>query len=446
MKGLKKWFALAIAIILVGTMMMFTSEGFLKATDSLDGVEIEEMTDEETEETPIEEKESVTEEYEIESKELKEEAKGEDLVIDTKAEEVKDDQTKNPAADFIYFINYLEKGTGRTIAACEEVSGQTEGSQILLNAKKIPGYTVNGDETLSATLTENMMSFNFYYDKVKLTYTINYLEQGTNSTIAAADTVENQTYGDTKTLTAKEIDGYQVVGEGTADITIGLDNNVVTFYYEKKTYKVLVHYVDNNGNKMAEDYEEEVAYRDPFKIVSPDFTGYFADLEAVMADEMPASDIVETVTYTPNAEAAAPKGDGAPRDDGDGLVTEEVTTESAGTSALSAASGQSTVTSDSVASEGEGSKNKSGQVAVIKRNEDGSYDIITVPADEVPLSDSSIPDYHKCSFFGFLAMLLAVIVYAVYAVGMKKRQARLAAMEEKIAAATYEETHGSDEK
>lgn len=85
--------------------------------------------------------------------------------------------------------------------------------------------------------------------KTDLSYTVNYLEQGTNEVLHKEKTTGNQTFG-TEITSSKEvidIDGYTYVSADPETLTIGTGENVINLYYTKRTdLSYTVNYVDKN--------------------------------------------------------------------------------------------------------------------------------------------------------------------------------------------------------
>lgn len=83
--------------------------------------------------------------------------------------------------------------------------------------------------------------------KTDLSYTVNYLEQGTNEVLHKEKTTGNQTFG-TEITSSKEvigIDGYTYVSADLETLTIGTGENVINLYYTKRTdLSYTVKYVD----------------------------------------------------------------------------------------------------------------------------------------------------------------------------------------------------------
>lgn len=150
-----------------------------------------------------------------------------------------------------YTVNYLEEVTTTnedgeevvtevSIAEAKTVDGQTYKAEVTENAIDIVGYDkVNTEEhPSSVTITIDVENniINFYYTKrTDLSYTVNYLEQGTNRVLAKAKTVDSQTYQASVTEEAIDIAGYNKVAPTSETITIGVGENVINFYYTKRT-------------------------------------------------------------------------------------------------------------------------------------------------------------------------------------------------------------------
>lgn len=100
---------------------------------------------------------------------------------------------------------------------------------------KLNNITINDQvvETLPANVNaEDYIVYN-YSLRQDLTYTVNYLEYGTNNVLAPQAVVQNQTFDSTVDVTAIAINGYALVGEQTQQVTISADEsqNVINFYY-----------------------------------------------------------------------------------------------------------------------------------------------------------------------------------------------------------------------
>ena len=92
-----------------------------------------------------------------------------------------------------------------------------------INAGKVENLSKTGNHSVSVTSEIRQ----------DLTYTVNYLEYGTNNVLAPQAVVPNQTFDTTVDVNAIAIDGYVLIGEPTQQVTISADEaqNVINFYY-----------------------------------------------------------------------------------------------------------------------------------------------------------------------------------------------------------------------
>jgi hypothetical protein len=142
-----------------------------------------------------------------------------------------------------YTVHYYQEGTTNSVAADKTVSGQIN-SLVTENAITVPGYTAIAPTSVTKTLAVSGNEFIFYYSaRTDLSYTVNYLEQGTNKVLASAKVVGGQTFGAVVSESAIDIDGYNKVAPTSASITIGVSGNVINFYYSASgNIAYVVHY------------------------------------------------------------------------------------------------------------------------------------------------------------------------------------------------------------
>ena len=95
------------------------------------------------------------------------------------------------------------------------------------------------------TITTGTNELTFYYTKrTDLSYTVKYLEQGTNNVLSTDKVVNGQTFGATVNESAISINGYNAVAPITGSLTITTGTNELTFYYKaaEQTY-IINHYL-----------------------------------------------------------------------------------------------------------------------------------------------------------------------------------------------------------
>lgn len=122
---------------------------------------------------------------------------------------------------------------------------------------------LNQSTNLTAVLTSGGMDFRLYYVREEYPIKVQYLEQGTNNVLAAAELFNNEaTYdyqADVNVITTKQFSGYTMVSPNTQPVTIQVDGktlsdvtkNVVTFYYKKD--EVEINYVAVGPDSVTTD-------------------------------------------------------------------------------------------------------------------------------------------------------------------------------------------------
>ena len=164
--------------------------------------------------------------------------------------------------DLTYTVNYLEKGTNNVIATPQVKGNQTLGTQINSAEEviEIEGYTYDSadKETLTIGTGENII--NLYYTKRNdLSYTVNYLEKGTNTVLHEPKTENNQTFGEVIT-SANEvitIDGYTYDSADKESLTITTGENVINLYYTKRNdLSYTVNYLELGTDEVIHPHKE----------------------------------------------------------------------------------------------------------------------------------------------------------------------------------------------
>lgn len=159
--------------------------------------------------------------------------------------------------DLSYTVNYLEKGTTNVLHEAKTVENQTFGAEITSASEKIDidGYnydSVEPEEKLTIGTGENVITF-YYTKRTDLSYTVNYIEKDTTN-VLHEQKVQTGMKFETVINPADEkieIDGYNYVGADKEKLTIGTDENVLTLYYTKNSYRYTVeHYWIGDKDKL----------------------------------------------------------------------------------------------------------------------------------------------------------------------------------------------------
>ena len=128
-----------------------------------------------------------------------------------------------------------EKGTNNVLSTAKTVTTATFGATITAKSEaiKIDGYSYDSASADSITITTGTNTLTLYYTKVTgLSYTVNYLEKGTNNVLHPAQTKGDQTFGNVITSSDEviSIDGYKYDSASSETLKIGIGTNVINLY------------------------------------------------------------------------------------------------------------------------------------------------------------------------------------------------------------------------
>jgi hypothetical protein len=160
--------------------------------------------------------------------------------------------------DLSYTVNYLEKGTNNVLSTAKTVTTATFGATITAKSEaiKIDGYSYDSASADSITITTGTNTLTLYYTKVTgLSYTVNYLEKGTNNVLHPAQTKGDQTFGNVITSSDEviSIDGYKYDSASSETLKIGIGTNVINLYYTKRTdLSYTVNYLEKGTNTVLQ--------------------------------------------------------------------------------------------------------------------------------------------------------------------------------------------------
>ena len=207
-----------------------------------------------------------------------------------------------------YKVNYLEQGTTNVLHE-QKVQGEMTFDDVVKSEDEVIeingyNYASADKETLTIGTGENVI--NLYYTKrTDLSYTVKYLEKGTNKKLHDEKTASNKTFGDV--VDPKDevigINGYNYDSASPETLTIGTDDNVLTLYYTKRTdLRYTVKYLEKGTNKKLHD--EKTASNKTFgDVVDPKdevigINGYNYDSASPETLTIGTDDNVLTLYYT----------------------------------------------------------------------------------------------------------------------------------------------------
>lgn len=130
---------------------------------------------------------------------------------------------------FTLTIHYLY-ADGST-AAEDHVESLMQGAAYSVTSPEISGYTVDKATVSGSMPAENVTVTVTYTKRSDLSYTVNYYWNDTK--VQASKTVDGKTFESSVTEAPETIEGYTPVSGASKTITIGVENNVINFYYYK---------------------------------------------------------------------------------------------------------------------------------------------------------------------------------------------------------------------
>ena len=108
-----------------------------------------------------------------------------------------------------------------------------QGTEYSVTSPAIPGYTVDKAIVSGSMPAQDVTETVTYTKRSDLSYTVNYYWNGTDTKVKESKTVDGKTFQESVTESPVTIEGYTPVSNDTATITIGVENNVINFYYYK---------------------------------------------------------------------------------------------------------------------------------------------------------------------------------------------------------------------
>ena len=182
--------------------------------------------------------------------------------------------------DLSYTVNYLEKGTNKVLSPAKTVNN-VEFETVILSSSEvinITGYKFDSYNPEKLTINAKDNVINIYYTKrTDLSYTVNYLEKGTNKVLSPAKAVNNVEF-ETVINSSDEIitiNGYKFVSADKDTIVIDTENNEINLYYEAVNGTVKAIYVDKNGNEISEAVITEGRVGTEYKTSSKEIAKYY---------------------------------------------------------------------------------------------------------------------------------------------------------------------------
>ncbi|MGN1029694.1 MAG: MucBP domain-containing protein [Bacilli bacterium] len=179
-------------------------------------------------------------------------------------------------SDLSYTVNYLEKdedtdnSNNKVLLQPKVVTGVSFEDVINSEDEKvdIDGYVYDSVDKVSLTIGTGVNEINIFYTKRNdLSYTVNYLEKGTNKVLHIKKTQGGMTFEDTVDSSKEiiSIDGYIYDSVDKVILVIGTDVNEINIYYTKRAdLSYTVNYLEKDTGKVlsAQKVVNNVTFED----------------------------------------------------------------------------------------------------------------------------------------------------------------------------------------
>ncbi|MEW8974180.1 MAG: VWA domain-containing protein, partial [Tissierellaceae bacterium] len=155
-------------------------------------------------------------------------------------------------SDLIVEIKYVEKGNRDNVLGTDTLIGTFKDSYEIPE-KKFTGYTYEStdDPNGGEFLDPSQVVYVEYIKRTDISYIVNYLEKDTEKNLADQKIITGQTFGEEITENAISIEGYNKLTPIERTIILGVEENVINFYYEKGSFEYKVEYYYDS--KLDED-------------------------------------------------------------------------------------------------------------------------------------------------------------------------------------------------
>jgi LPXTG-motif cell wall-anchored protein/uncharacterized repeat protein (TIGR02543 family) len=160
-----------------------------------------------------------------------------------------------------YTVHYYLEGTTTSLLTDKTGNGVT--AQVINEtAEAIPGYTAVAPTSQSLTLTAGTNVLTFYYTANPQTYTVKYLEQGSND-VLSADKPGSGVTGQVVNESAIDITGYTLAGAASQNLTLTAGTNEIIFYYTANAQTYTVNFLEKGtGQQLAPSVTKDTFFNE----------------------------------------------------------------------------------------------------------------------------------------------------------------------------------------
>ncbi|WII37512.1 S-layer homology domain-containing protein [Paenibacillus thiaminolyticus] len=180
-------------------------------------------------------------------------------------------------------VQLIDSSTDAEITALGALSYEVpKGDPFTVYAPNVPGYTlttgtVNTNPTTYPAVDENK-TVTFYYTPLEevvpeYTVTITVIGQSATEELYKYELTRPKNSG-VMNVDAFEVKGYKLMSASPASVTVGEDNETVTFEYETLATAVTIRMVDGSGAEIAPSFHVAATTGESFSYNAPYVSGY----------------------------------------------------------------------------------------------------------------------------------------------------------------------------
>lgn len=189
--------------------------------------------------------------------------------------------------------NNIQKDNAKSVTDEIIIVKNVENGKLTLNQdgnfEYIPNKNFKGNDSftyyIKTTIVRNdgtveiaksdVSTVNILVKGVKTSYIVNYYLNGTTTNVAPSKTVSDKFVGDVITENALTLANYNLVGNNSYTIELDEENNVINFYYQLKSSKINVRYLEKGTNKKLADNDTfDGKVTEPFTVSAKNITKY----------------------------------------------------------------------------------------------------------------------------------------------------------------------------
>lgn len=231
--------------------------------------------------------------------------------VDSDFEKISSD-TNNHA---LYYtkVNYVDFQTKEEIAESDFILNDIDGDKTFY-PKKIDGYLPNEDSKTVSVNSTGDGEITFFYNpdlKKKANITVRYVDKDGNDLLNLEihkDLLVDKYYE----FEAKHIDGYELLSNEKQGLWLRLGGGEIVFTYSKieplvETGKVIVNYLDEDGNKITDSKEFTDNVDTDFTVNAIDLEGYELVSKGEVTGKVTKEDTIINFIYEKNEKPVEPE-------------------------------------------------------------------------------------------------------------------------------------------